>query len=74
MDFLSLERYRLVFNRPDSPRTPVELAAQRAARAVSEGGGIVFCDNGGSAADAQHLAAEMLGHPVRAAARCRGRR
>jgi len=30
------------------------------ARAVNDGGKIMFCGNGGSAADAQHLAAELL--------------
>jgi D-sedoheptulose 7-phosphate isomerase len=32
------------------------------ARAIRAGGKILFCGNGGSAADAQHLAAELVGH------------
>jgi D-sedoheptulose 7-phosphate isomerase len=31
-------------------------------RAIRAGGKILFCGNGGSAADAQHLAAELVGH------------
>jgi D-sedoheptulose 7-phosphate isomerase len=34
--------------------------AQRMADALSKGGKILFCGNGGSAADAQHLAAEFV--------------
>ncbi|MCI0693006.1 D-sedoheptulose 7-phosphate isomerase [candidate division KSB1 bacterium] len=32
------------------------------ARSIRAGGKILFCGNGGSAADAQHLAAELVGH------------
>jgi D-sedoheptulose 7-phosphate isomerase len=31
-------------------------------KAIRAGGKILFCGNGGSAADAQHLAAELVGH------------
>lgn len=40
-------------------------AAQAAADAVRNGNRILFCGNGGSAADAQHLAAELIGRLVR---------
>jgi D-sedoheptulose 7-phosphate isomerase len=36
-------------------------AAELAADAIKAGGTVFFCGNGGSAADAQHLAAELLG-------------
>jgi D-sedoheptulose 7-phosphate isomerase len=39
----------------------VENAVDLLAAAVSAGGKILFCGNGGSAADAQHLAAELSG-------------
>jgi D-sedoheptulose 7-phosphate isomerase len=37
------------------------LAAERCAAVLQEKGRILFCGNGGSAADAQHLAAELSG-------------
>lgn len=41
---------------------PALIAASRAmAHAIEKGGKILFCGNGGSAADAQHAAAEMIG-------------
>ncbi|MCS7100605.1 MAG: D-sedoheptulose 7-phosphate isomerase [Burkholderiaceae bacterium] len=40
-------------------------AADAAVEAVSSGNRILFCGNGGSAADAQHLAAELVGRLVR---------
>ncbi len=36
-------------------------AARRMAQCLADGGKILFCGNGGSAADAQHLAAELTG-------------
>lgn len=42
----------------------VERAAQTLATALSGGGKILLCGNGGSAADAQHLAAEFTGRLV----------
>jgi D-sedoheptulose 7-phosphate isomerase len=39
----------------------VERAAQPAADALAAGGQLLLCGNGGSAADAQHLAAELVG-------------
>ncbi len=40
-------------------------AAEAATEAVRNGNRILFCGNGGSAADAQHLAAELVGRLVR---------
>jgi len=40
----------------------VERAARLVADALAGGGQVLFCGNGGSAADAQHLAAELVGH------------
>jgi D-sedoheptulose 7-phosphate isomerase len=39
----------------------VERAARLVADALAAGGLVLFCGNGGSAADAQHLAAELVG-------------
>lgn len=39
----------------------IELLIKKGAEVVSEGGTIFFCGNGGSAADSQHLAAELVG-------------
>ena len=39
----------------------VERAADLVADALARGGQVLFCGNGGSAADAQHLAAELVG-------------
>jgi D-sedoheptulose 7-phosphate isomerase len=39
----------------------IALAAQLIASAIGKGGRVLACGNGGSAADAQHLAAELVG-------------
>jgi len=39
----------------------IEAAAETMSSALRHGGKIIFCGNGGSAADAQHLAAEFVG-------------
>src|SRR3990172_9399483 len=39
----------------------IATAANRAAAALRQGGKVVLCGNGGSAADSQHLAAELMG-------------
>ena len=39
----------------------VKKAADLVIGAYKEGGKVLFCGNGGSAADAQHLAAELVG-------------
>lgn len=43
----------------------VEQAAIRCAASIQSGGKLLFCGNGGSAGDAQHLAAELVGRLVR---------
>ena len=39
----------------------IEKAAQLLIESIKDGGKILWCGNGGSAADAQHLAAELMG-------------
>ncbi len=40
---------------------PIAAYANRALKTIQAGGKLLFCGNGGSAADAQHLAAEYVG-------------
>jgi D-sedoheptulose 7-phosphate isomerase len=44
---------------------PLEQAARRAADCLRAGGKLLICGNGGSACDAQHFAAEMMGRFLR---------
>jgi D-sedoheptulose 7-phosphate isomerase len=44
---------------------PVARAGQLAAQALRAGGKLMFCGNGGSAADSQHLAAELTGRFIK---------
>ncbi|MEO1016632.1 MAG: SIS domain-containing protein [Pseudomonadota bacterium] len=39
----------------------IDTAGARCVQALREGGKAIFCGNGGSAADSQHLAAELMG-------------
>lgn len=41
-------------------RPPIETAAAGMAEAIRQGGKVLVCGNGGSAADAQHFAAELV--------------
>lgn len=41
--------------------SPVEAIGDLLARSIRDGGRILICGNGGSAADAQHFAAELIG-------------
>jgi D-sedoheptulose 7-phosphate isomerase len=54
------ESARLKQSFPDSLIANIEAFAKRGAAAVRAGGKLVFFGNGGSAADAQHLAAELV--------------
>jgi len=49
----------------DSDRNKLEKACEAAAGAISRGGKILVAGNGGSAADAQHFAAELSGRYMR---------
>ena len=42
-------------------RSVLQAIAQTMAAAISRGGKVLWCGNGGSAADSQHLAAELIG-------------
>lgn len=43
----------------------VQAAGQRLARVLGDGGKLMFCGNGGSAADSQHLASELTGRFIK---------
>ncbi|MDL1863024.1 D-sedoheptulose 7-phosphate isomerase [Betaproteobacteria bacterium PRO7] len=60
-----LAAHRDVLDRLPTLRPQVEQSARRCATAIRSGAKILFCGNGGSAADAQHLAAELVGRLVR---------
>jgi len=45
--------------------TDVQCAGQLAAQTLRNGGKVLFCGNGGSAADSQHLAAELTGRFIK---------
>jgi D-sedoheptulose 7-phosphate isomerase len=54
-----------LFKKLDALESDLLTAAQMCSNAIKSGGKVFFIGNGGSAADAQHLAAEMVGRFVR---------
>jgi D-sedoheptulose 7-phosphate isomerase len=63
--FLSnLEEHRALFIGLDALDAAVQEAGAMLAASLRGGGKIMFCGNGGSAADSQHLAAELTGRFV----------
>lgn len=61
----ALASHARTFERLDTLRPHLISAAEAATEAVRNSNRILFCGNGGSAADAQHLAAELVGRLVR---------
>jgi len=59
-----LTQHRELFARLDAMAPDVARAAQRLSDALRAGGKVMFCGNGGSAADSQHLASELTGRFV----------
>jgi D-sedoheptulose 7-phosphate isomerase len=59
-----LAEHREVFDRLDGLAADVQRAADCMTHALRAGGKIMFCGNGGSAADSQHLASEFTGRFV----------
>ncbi len=57
----SLEEHKKVFNLLELVLPDIEAAARRMIDAIRNGGKVIWMGNGGSAADAQHLAAELVG-------------
>jgi len=56
----SLDRHRAVFAEMTNYQGQVTELAQRCMECLNQGGKILWAGNGGSAADAQHLAAEFM--------------
>lgn len=61
----NLHEHRALFDTLDALAAPVAQAGALAAQALQQGHKLLFCGNGGSAADSQHLAAELTGRFVR---------
>jgi D-sedoheptulose 7-phosphate isomerase len=61
----ALAAHRQAFDSLAALRPDLTAAAEAATDAVRDGGKVMFCGNGGSAADAQHLAAELVGRLVK---------
>ena len=60
-----LEEHLELFNRLSALTDDVVRAAALISSVVSKGNKVMFCGNGGSAADSQHLAAEFVGRFVK---------
>ncbi len=59
-----LEEHRALFAGLEAMGEAVAMAADLMARSLAQGGKLMLCGNGGSAADSQHLAAEFTGRFV----------
>lgn len=57
----ALAEHQDVFHRVELLEDAVQAAISLAAESLRGGGKILFCGNGGSAADSQHIAAELVG-------------
>ncbi len=57
----AIEDHLAVIQALGSQRSVLELIACEMTRAIFEGKKVLWCGNGGSAADSQHLAAELMG-------------
>jgi len=60
----SLRQHLDLFEALDCLQADVDAAATRWVDCLAAGGKLMFCGNGGSAADSQHLAAELTGRLV----------
>jgi D-sedoheptulose 7-phosphate isomerase len=61
----ALAEHGELFSRLGAMEGSINDVSRRAAAAITAGGKLMFCGNGGSAGDAQHLAAELVGRLVR---------
>lgn len=60
-----LQEHLGLFQRLSSLSAEIERAAKLISEALRSGGKLLLCGNGGSAADSQHIAAEMTGRFVK---------
>ena len=61
----NLTEHNKVLEKLPSLDAVIQRAGQLAAQTLRNGGKILFCGNGGSAADSQHLAAELTGRFIK---------
>ena len=59
-----LKAHRRCFDGLSQSETQIDAAGRKLAEVVTGGGKILLCGNGGSAADSQHFAAEVVGRLV----------
>lgn len=57
----NLAEHQALFQQLSALEAPIADAGRHIAASVAQGGKLLLCGNGGSAADAQHLAAELTG-------------
>lgn len=57
----NLDEHRALFSTLEVLSADIERAAELMVHTLRQGGKLMFCGNGGSAADSQHLAAELTG-------------
>ena len=60
----ALQQHMEAFGRLAATEHDVAKAASICADAIAKGKKVIFCGNGGSAADSQHIAAELVGRLV----------
>lgn len=60
----ALDAHRALFSTLHGLREPIERIAATLTSALQAGGKLMLCGNGGSAADSQHIAAELTGRFV----------
>ncbi len=60
----ALDEHRQLFDNLPRLQPAVERIGHRLAGLLADGGKVMWCGNGGSAADSQHLAAELTGRLV----------
>ena len=61
----NLAEHRQLFDTLDALDPAVQAAGAQLARVLLAGGKLMFCGNGGSAADSQHLASELTGRFIK---------
>ncbi len=61
----NLREHQRLFERLAGLAEPIREAGERLSAALAQGGKVLLCGNGGSAADSQHIAAELTGRFVR---------
>jgi D-sedoheptulose 7-phosphate isomerase len=63
-----LHRHQQVVQALSALAEPIQRIGERMVQTLQAGGKLLLCGNGGSAADAQHIAAELVGRFIRARA------